>query len=105
MAQFTTGGPVIVPAVTSCGRCSYCKAQLPSHCQSVGGVGWIFGHLIDGVQAEYAHVPFADTSLHRVPEGVTAEQVLFVTDILPTGFETGVLDGHVKPGSWGLRRS
>jgi alcohol dehydrogenase len=71
---------------------------MPSHCQSVGGIGWIFGHLIDGLQAEYARVPFADTSLHQVPEGVTDEQVLFLADILPTGYEIGVRDGRVKPG-------
>jgi alcohol dehydrogenase len=92
------GDRVIVPAVTSCARCSACKRGLPSHCESVGGIGWIFGHLIDGVQAEYARVPFAETSVHAVPEGVSDEQVLFLTDILPTGFEIGVQYGGVKPG-------
>ena len=53
---------------------------MPSHCQAVGGIGWIFGHLIDGTQAEYARVPFAETSVHKVPEGVTDEQVLFLAD-------------------------
>jgi alcohol dehydrogenase len=98
VAQFKAGDRVIVPAITSCGRCTYCRARMPSHCQSVGGIGWIFGHLIDGLQAEYARVPFADTSLHQVPEGVTDEQVLFLADILPTGYEIGVRDGRVKPG-------
>jgi len=71
---------------------------MPSHCQATGGIGWIFGHLIDGTQAEYARVPFAETSVHKVPEGVTDEQVLFLTDILPTGYEVGVRNGGVKPG-------
>jgi alcohol dehydrogenase len=71
---------------------------MPSHCQATGGIGWIFGHLIDGTQAEFARVPFAETSVHKVPEGVTDEQVLFLTDILPTGFEVGVRNGRVKPG-------
>ncbi|MQA16218.1 MAG: zinc-binding dehydrogenase [Pseudonocardiaceae bacterium] len=92
------GDRVLVPAITSCGRCAYCKRQMPSHCQAVGGVGWIFGHLIDGTQAEYARVPFAETSVHRVPEGVSDEQVLFLADILPTGYEVGVRNGRVKPG-------
>jgi alcohol dehydrogenase len=89
---------VLVPAITSCGRCSYCKRAMPSHCQAVGGIGWIFGHLIDGMQAEYVRVPFAETSVHKVPDGVSDEQVLFLADILPTGFEVGVRSGQVKPG-------
>jgi alcohol dehydrogenase len=92
------GDRVLVPAITSCGRCAYCKRAMPSHCQATGGIGWIFGHLIDGTQAEYARVPFAETSVHKVPEGVTDEQVLFLADILPTGYEVGVKNGRVKPG-------
>ena len=92
------GDRVIVPAITSCGRCGSCKRGLPSHCQATGGIGWIFGHLVDGTQAEYTRVPFAETSVHKVPEGVTDEQVLFLTDILPTGYEVGVRNGRVKPG-------
>lgn len=92
------GDKVIIPAITNCGRCSYCTIDMPSHCQSTGGIGWIFGHLIDGLQAEYARVPFAGTSLVKVPEGMTDEQVLFLTDILPTGFEIGVLYGDVSEG-------
>jgi alcohol dehydrogenase len=89
---------VLVPAITSCGRCGPCKRGMAAHCQGAGGIGWIFGHLIDGLQAEYARVPFAETSVHIVPEGVTNEQVLFLSDILPTGFEIGVQNGGVKPG-------
>jgi alcohol dehydrogenase len=89
---------VLVPAITSCGHCSYCRAGMAAHCETVGGIGWIFGHLIDGVQAEYARVPYAETSVHAVPEGVSDEQVLFLADILPTGFEIGVRNGGVEPG-------
>lgn len=92
------GDKVVIPAITNCGRCSYCQIGMPAHCQSVGGIGWIFGHLIDGLQAEFARVPFAGTSLVKVPEGMTDEQVLFLTDILPTGFEIGVLNGGVSEG-------
>ena len=89
---------VIIPAITSCGRCANCKRAMPSHCLATGGIGWIFGHLIDGTQAEYTRVPYAETSVHKVPEGVTDQQVLFLTDILPTGYEVGVRNGGVKPG-------
>ena len=92
------GDRVLVPAITSCGRCGPCKAGMAAHCEAVGGIGWIFGHLIDGVQADYARVPYAETSLHVVPEGVSDEQVLFLADILPTGFEIGVQNGRVGPG-------
>ena len=71
---------------------------MAAHCQGAGGIGWIFGHLINGLQAEYARVPFAETSVHLVPEGVSDEQVLFLADILPTAFEVGVLNGAVSPG-------
>ncbi|HEY2203862.1 MAG TPA: zinc-dependent alcohol dehydrogenase family protein [Pseudonocardia sp.] len=98
VTSLAEGDRVLVPAITSCGRCSYCKRAMPSHCQAVGGVGWIFGHLIDGTQAEFARVPYAETSVHKVPEGVTDSQVLFLADILPTGYEVGVRNGQVKPG-------
>jgi len=98
VTSLAEGDRVLVPAITSCGRCAYCKRAMPSHCQAVGGIGWIFGHLIDGTQAEYARVPFAETSVHQVPDGVTDEQVLFLADILPTGYEVGVRNGQVKPG-------
>jgi alcohol dehydrogenase len=92
------GDRVLVPAITSCGRCAPCKAGMAAHCEAVGGIGWIFGHLIDGVQAEFARVPYAETSVHAVPEGVTDEQLIFLADILPTGYEIGVQNGRVKPG-------
>jgi len=95
---FTAGDRVLVPAITRCGRCHYCQAGMPSHCQTVGGIGWIFGHLIDGTQAEYVRVPYADTSLYAVPPAVTDEQAIFLADSLPTGYEVGVLAGGVRPG-------
>ena len=95
---FAEGDRVLVPAITRCGRCAYCQRGMPSHCQTVGGIGWIFGHLIDGTQAEAVRVPYADTSLYKVPEAVTDEQAIFLADSLPTGYEVGVLAGRVRPG-------
>jgi alcohol dehydrogenase len=98
VGSLKAGDRVLVPAITSCGRCGPCKQGMAAHCEAVGGIGWIFGHLIDGVQAEFARVPYAETSVHRVPDDVSDEQVLFLADILPTGFEIGVQNGRVKPG-------
>src|SRR5919205_1547907 len=95
---FAVGDRVLVPAITKCGRCEYCQRGMPSHCQTVGGIGWIFGHLIDGTQAESVRVPYADTSLYAVPGNVTNEQAIFLADSLPTGYEVGVLAGNVRPG-------
>jgi alcohol dehydrogenase len=90
------GDHILVSCVSACGRCRFCKEGRYGQCS--GGGGWIFGHLIDGLQAEYARVPFADTSLYKVPVGLTDEQVLFLSDIMPTSFEVGVLNGQVRPG-------
>ena len=90
------GDHVLVSCITSCGRCRFCKDGHYGLC--TGGGGWIFGHTIDGLQAEYARVPFADTSVYKVPEGLTDEDVLFLADILPTAYEVGVLNGGVQPG-------
>jgi len=90
------GDRVLISCITSCGRCRFCKEGRYGLC--TGGGGWIFGHLIDGLQAEYARVPFADTSVYKVPEELTDEDVLFLADILPTSFEIGVLNGGVQPG-------
>ena len=95
---FAEGDRVLVPAITRCGRCAYCQRGMPSHCQTLGGIGWIFGHLIDGTQAEAVRVPYADTSLYAVPAAVTDEQAIFLADSLPTGYEVGVLAGRVRPG-------
>ncbi|GAB3249600.1 alcohol dehydrogenase catalytic domain-containing protein [Kineosporia babensis] len=96
---FAVGDRVLVPAITRCGRCDHCQRGMPSHCRTVGGIGWIFGHLIDGTQAELVRVPFADTSLYSVPEAVSDEQAIFLADSLPTGYEVGVLAGGVRPGN------
>jgi alcohol dehydrogenase len=90
------GDRVLVSCITSCGRCRFCKEARYGLC--TGGGGWIFGHLIDGLQAEYARVPFADTSVYKIPDGLADEQVLFLADILPTAYEVGVLNGRVQPG-------
>jgi alcohol dehydrogenase len=90
------GDQVLVSCITSCGRCSFCKEGHYGLC--TGGGGWIFGHTIDGLQAELARVPFADTSVYKLPAGLSPEQVVFLADILPTAFEVGVLNGGVRPG-------
>ncbi len=96
VATLHEGDRVLVSCITSCGRCRFCREGHYGLC--TGGGGWIFGHLIDGLQAEFARVPFADTSVHKVPESLTDEQVLFLADILPTAYEVGILNGKVGPG-------
>jgi alcohol dehydrogenase len=101
VTNLAVGNRVIISCITSCGSCSYCHQQLPAHClndEGTSGLGWIFGHLIDGTQAEYVRVPFAENSLHKLPEGVSDESAIMLCDILPTGFEIGVRNGRVKPG-------
>ena len=98
-ASVTTVAPgdrVLMSCVSACGRCRYCKEGRYGQC--LGGGGWIFGHVINGVQAEYARVPFADNSVYKVPDELSVQQVLFLKDILPTSFEVGVLNGMVSPG-------
>jgi alcohol dehydrogenase len=90
------GDRVLVSCVSACGACRFCREGRYGQC--LGGGGWILGHLIDGTQAEHVRVPFADTSTYAVPDGVTDEQILMLADILPTGYEVGVLNGHVSPG-------
>ena len=90
------GDRVLLSCISACGSCRFCRAGQYGQC--LGGGGWIFGHLIDGVQAEYARVPFADNSTYKIPEGLTDEQVVYLADILPTGYEVGILNGHVQPG-------
>ena len=93
---FKKGDHVIISCITSCGKCTYCKRSMYSHC--VNG-GWILGHLIDGTQAQYVRIPFADNSLYHIPEGSDEEALVMLSDILPTGFECGVLNGKVQPGN------
>jgi alcohol dehydrogenase len=90
------GDRVLLSCISACGRCPFCKQGHYGLC--AGGGGWIFGHTINGVQAEYARVPFADNSVYKIPDELTDEQVLFLADILPTSFEVGVLNGKVAPG-------
>ena len=90
------GDRVLVSCITACGTCRYCREGRSGQC--LGGGGWILGHKIDGTQAEYVRVPFADLSTYPVPDGVTDEELLMLSDILPTGYEVGVLNGHVRPG-------
>ncbi|RDB21596.1 alcohol dehydrogenase [Hypsizygus marmoreus] len=94
--QFKPGDKVIVSCITSCTSCEYCRKGMPSHC--VDG-GWILGNTIDGTQAEYVRIPHADGSLHPMVKGATADEQVMVSDVLPTGFECGVLNGKVSPGN------
>lgn len=98
VTDMAVGDRVIVSCISKCGTCDYCRADMPSHCTNLGGIGWIFGHLIDGTQAEYVRVPYADTGLIRIPDGITDEQGVMLSDILPTGYEIGVLYGDVSEG-------
>jgi alcohol dehydrogenase len=101
VSTLAVGDRVIISCVSACGTCSYCHQGLYAHCladEGASGIGWIFGHLIDGTQAELVRVPFADNSLYKVPEGVSDEAAVMLSDILPTGFEIGVRYGRVKPG-------
>jgi alcohol dehydrogenase len=90
------GDRVLVSCISACGTCRYCRSG--SYGQCLGGGGWILGHTTDGVQAEYARVPFADTSTYPIPDNVADEDVLMLADIGPTGYEVGVLNGRVSPG-------
>ena len=93
--NFKPGDHVLISCITSCGSCPICRRQMYSHCADGG---WILGHTIDGTQAEYVRIPHADNSLYPVPAGADEEALVMLSDILPTGFEIGVLAGKVKPG-------
>jgi len=95
VSNFKKGDHVIISCITSCGKCEYCKKAMYSHCEKGG---WILGNLIDGTQAEYVRIPYADNSLYPIPAGADEEALVMLSDILPTGFECGVLNGKVKPG-------
>lgn len=95
VSNFKKGDHVLISCITSCGKCSYCKKGMYSHCEDGG---WILGHLVDGTQAEYVRIPHADNSLYPIPSGADEEALVMLSDILPTGFECGVLNGQVKPG-------
>ena len=96
VSNFKVGDHVLISCISSCGKCANCKKGMYSHCENDGG--WILGNLIDGTQAEYVHIPFADNSLYPIPEGADEEAFVMLSDILPTGFECGVLNGKINPG-------
>ena len=96
VTEFKRGDRVLISCISACGKCAYCRKLMYSHCASGG---WILGNSIDGTQAEFVRIPHADTSLYHIPEGADEEAVVMLSDILPTGFECGVLNGKVQPGS------
>ena len=93
---FKPGDPVLISCVSACGKCVYCRKQMYSHCTTGG---WILGNTIDGTQAEFVRIPHADNSLYPIPAGADEEALVMLSDILPTSFECGVLNGKVEPGS------
>jgi alcohol dehydrogenase len=95
VTTFKPGDRVLISCITACGKCEYCRKQMYSHCTSGG---WILGNRIDGTQAEFVRIPHADNSLYPVPAGADEEALVMLSDILPTGFECGVLNGKVQPG-------
>ncbi len=95
VSEFQVGDKVIISCVTACLKCDFCRKQMYSHCRHGG---WILGYTIDGTQAEYVRIPHADGSLYHFPADANEEAMVMLSDILPTGFECGVLNGQVKPG-------
>src|SRR5665213_2886954 len=101
VTQLAVGDKVILSCVSSCGRCSNCREGLFGHCldpEGIAGIGWIFGYMIDGTQAELVRVPFAENSVYKMPESLSESEGILLSDILPTGFEIGVQYGDVNPG-------
>jgi len=96
VTRFTRGDLVLISCITACGICDACRAAMPSHCATGG---WILGNTIDGTQAEYVRIPHADTSLYHLPPGIDMDAAVLLSDILPTGYECGVLNGRVAPGA------
>jgi alcohol dehydrogenase len=95
VSSFRKGDKVVISCITACGKCDFCRKQMYSHCRNGG---WILGNTLDGTQAEYVRIPYADTSLYALPQDAEEESAVMFSDILPTGFECGVLNGCVKPG-------
>jgi alcohol dehydrogenase len=96
VTSFKPGDRVLISCISSCGKCIYCRKLMYSHCTTGG---WILGNRIDGTQAEFVRIPYADTSLYHIPDGADEEALVMLSDILPTGFECGVLNGKVQPGT------
>ena len=95
MSTFAVGDKVLISCISACGKCDACRKAMYSHCQSGG---WILGNTIDGTQAEYVRTPHAETSLYHLPADADEDALVMLSDILPTGFECGVLNGKVQPG-------
>jgi len=95
VSRFHKDDRVLISCITACGKCQYCRRGMPSHCEEGG---WILGNTIDGTQAEFVRIPFADTSLYLIPKDADEDAMVMLSDILPTGYECGVLNGAVKPG-------
>lgn len=96
ISNFKPGDEVLISCISSCGTCEYCRRGMNSHCTSGG---WVLGNHIDGTQAEFVRIPNADSSLYKIPAGVDPKAMVMLSDILPTGFECGVLNGKVEPGN------
>lgn len=96
VSSFRRGDRVLISCITACGKCDACKRGMYSHCTTGG---WTLGHTADGTQAEFVRIQHADTSLHHIPAGMDEDALVMLSDILPTGFECGVLNGKVQPGS------
>jgi len=96
VTSFKPGDRVLISCVSACGKCVYCRKLMFSHCTTGG---WMLGNSIDGTQAEFVRIPHADSSLYPIPEGADEEALVMLSDILPTGFECGVLNGRVQPGA------
>lgn len=95
VTRFRKGDKVLISCISACGRCDACRKSMYSHC-STGG--WVLGHTIDGTQAEYVRIPHAETSLYALPADADEEAAALLSDIFPTAFECGVLNGRIKPG-------
>jgi alcohol dehydrogenase len=91
------GDRVLASCISGCGRCPACRFGHYGQCRNGGG--WILGHLIDGVQAEFARIPFADLSTYVLPDTISDQAAVLFADIVPTAYEVGVRNGQVEPGS------
>lgn len=96
VSNFQPGDQVLLSCISSCGTCEYCRRGMNSHCTTGG---WLLGHTENGTQAECVRVPHADSSLFKIPEGVDPKTLVMLSDIFPTAYECGVLNGKVQPGS------
>src|SRR5258705_278201 len=79
------GDRVLASCISACGVCRYCRQASYGQCRNGGG--WILGHLIDGVQAQYARLPFADLSTYKLPQTIADDAAVMLADILPTSYE------------------